>query len=74
MKKEIKIGDIVKWRCSPFGRKSFVTDGVVIEITSSTFGSIFIIKAVKIKVNKKYRKVFPNRKSTTIAVHNLILE
>lgn len=71
MKKYVKVGEFVKWECSPFGQPSFIAEGVVREIGKSTFGSKRKGIAVKIEPLGKYRERYPKRKTTTIASYNL---
>lgn len=69
--KDIKIGDLVKWKCKPFGCKSFIAEGVVRGIGESTFGSVSTETSVKIEPLGEYRKFYPKRKTTTIAMKNM---
>ena len=70
---KVKVGQVVKWQCKPFGREAFIAEGIVRAIGKSAFGGkrdIFV--AIKIEPVGEYVKIFPKRKSTTIALYNII--
>lgn len=70
---KIKIGQSVKWKCKPFGKKEFIAEGIVKKITKSCFGGKRIqTVALKIFPTGKYKKIYPRRNSTTIALYNII--
>ena len=73
-KMNIVIGQLVHWRCNPYSWESFIAEGIVRKISKASLGNVrFNIGSVQVEPLGQYRKVFPRRKKTTIAIHNLIL-
>lgn len=70
--KKIKVGDIVTWKCKPYHGSWFIAKGEVQKIGESTFGAWKTGVALQIKTGEEYRKVFPNRSTTTISLDNVI--
>ena len=68
VRREVEIGDVVKWKCRPYTRPTFIAEGIVREI----FISKRLGKSLKVECVGEYLQVFENRKRTTVAVHNLI--
>lgn len=69
--KEIKIDDLVRWKCSPYNEEPFIAEGVVRGWKKTTFGSVVKAIGVWIEPIGLYKDFFPNRKTTFIAIHNL---
>jgi hypothetical protein len=69
MKKVIKVGDLVKWRCLC---PAFIAEGIVRKIGVSTFGSCRETRSLQIEVLGESRKHFPNRKTTTISEFSVL--
>jgi hypothetical protein len=72
VKEKIKVGDIVAWVCKPNGLKAFNTKGEVVSLGVSILGSSKESKVARILVkDRKYKRVFPNRKHTTVGIDKL---
>lgn len=74
MEKEIKIGDLVKWKCRPYQAKPFISEGIVREISESTFGGMVKKPSVKVETIGAYKRFFPYRKTTVIGLDKIIKE
>ena len=72
MKKDIKIGDKVKWLCQSYSTNDvFIAEGVVLKIGKSTIGASKKGISLQIKPSGKYCEVFPNRETTTISLNSV---
>jgi len=71
--KEIKIGQMVEWKCRPYQDKPFIARGIVIEIGKSKTGSKKKMVVAKIRTMGEYANYFPYRKTTTVGVDKLEL-
>jgi len=77
MKNKFKIGDIVSWKCHAYEDGTygsyFIATGVIKKFGKSSFGGIRkLTPSVTIVPFDKYTKMFPKRKTTTIALYNII--